>query len=242
MSKYIFYAPSPTSENRLNEEESFHACRVLRLKSGDPIYLLDGKGAKYAAILDKVDSKNTAFKQVSLIEKQENIPYQIHLYVAPTKQMERMEWMVEKCCEFGIHGIHFFTSRNSERKEMKLIRLEKIAIAALKQSKNLFLPDITSIVPLKSYVESLKDSHATQKLFAHIAEPPVKTLSKQLTLNQSYHILIGPEGDFSPEETKELLNSKWTPFSLGKSILRTETACLAATLGVHIAHEQSYSD
>jgi len=223
--------------NGLSEEESFHASRVLRLKTGDPIYILDGKGAKYAAVLDKVDSKNTTYSQLSLVEKQDKIPYQIHIYVAPTKQMERMEWMVEKCCEFGIHGIHFFTSRNSERKEIKLNRLEKIAISALKQSKNLFLPEITAIVPLKSYIGSLKDTPATQRLFAHISDPPIKILAKQLIPNQSYHILIGPEGDFSLEETKELLDTNWTPFSLGKSILRTETACIAATLGVHIAHE-----
>ncbi len=225
--------------NGLSEEESFHASRVLRLTTGDPIYILDGKGAKYAAVLDKVDSKNTTFSQLSLVEKQDKIPYQIHIYVAPTKQMERMEWMVEKCCEFGIHGIHFFTSRNSERKEIKLNRLEKIAISALKQSKNLFLPEITAIVPLKSYIGSLKETPATQRLFAHISDPPVKILAKQLILNQSYHILIGPEGDFSSEETKELLDKNWTPFSLGKSILRTETACIAATLGVHIAHEHA---
>jgi 16S rRNA (uracil1498-N3)-methyltransferase len=239
MSKYIFYATNPISMNGLSEEESFHASRVLRLKTGDPIYILDGKGAKYAAVLDKVDSKNTTFSQLSLVEKQDKIPYQIHIYVAPTKQMERMEWMVEKCCEFGIHGIHFFTSRNSERKEIKLNRLEKIAISALKQSKNLFLPEITAIVPLKSYIGSLKETPATQRLFAHISDPPVKILAKQLIPNQSYHILIGPEGDFSLEETKELLDTNWTPFSLGKSILRTETACIAATIGVHIAHEHA---
>lgn len=237
MSKYIFYAPNPTSVNRLSEEESFHACRVLRLKSGDPIYLLDGKGAKYAAILSNIDSKNTSFGQLTLVEKQEKIPFQIHIYVAPTKQMERMEWMVEKCSEVGIHGIHFFTSRNSERKEIKLIRLEKIAVAALKQSKNLFLPEITPILPLNSYLDAIKDSPLTQKLVAHITDPPVKTLSKQLRLNQSYHILIGPEGDFSSDESEKLFLQNYIPFSLGKSILRTETACLAATLGVHIAHD-----
>lgn len=237
MSKYIFYAPNPTSVNRLSEEESFHACRVLRLKLGDPIYLLDGKGAKYATILSNVDSKNTSFGQLTLVEKQEKIPFQIHIYVAPTKQMERMEWMVEKCCEVGIHGIHFFTSRNSERKEIKLNRLEKIAVAALKQSKNLFLPEITPILPLNSYLEAIKDSPLTQKLVAHITDPPVKTLSKQLRLNQSYHILIGPEGDFSSDESEKLFLQNYIPFSLGKSILRTETACLAAILGVHIAHD-----
>ena len=239
MSKYNFYAPNPTRENRLNEEESFHACRVLRLKSGDPVLLLDGKGAKYSAVIDKIDSKSTVLRQISLVEKQENNSYQIHIYVAPTKQMERMEWMVEKCCEFGIHGIHFFASRNSERKEIKLNRLEKIAIAALKQSKNLFLPAITDMVPLKTYIEAAKSSTTEQYLFAHISDSPNPSLVKQITLNRCYHILVGPEGDFSPEETKALIQSNWEPFSLGKSILRTETACIAATMGVHLAHDQS---
>ena len=239
MSKYNFYAPNPTLENRLNEEESFHACRVLRLKSGDPIILLDGKGSKYSAVIDKIDSKSTVSSQISLLEKHENNSYQIHIYVAPTKQMERMEWMVEKCCEFGIHGIHFFASRNSERKEIKLNRLEKIAIAALKQSKNLFLPEITKMVPWKNYVDAAKSSTTEQYLFAHISDSPIQSLVKQITLNRCHHILIGPEGDFSPEETKSLIQSNWEPFSLGKSILRTETACIAATMGVHLSHEQS---
>jgi 16S rRNA (uracil1498-N3)-methyltransferase len=237
MSKYIFYAPNPISDTRLSEEESFHASRVLRLKSGDPIVILDGKGAKYAAILDHVDSKHTSYRQLTNLIKQNDIPYQIHLYVAPTKQMERMEWMVEKCCEFGIHGIHFFTSRNSERKEIKLHRLEKIAISALKQSKNLFLPEITQILPLKTCAEGIGNSTDAQKLFAHIADPPDLTLSKQLVQNKCYHILIGPEGDFSAEESEYLFSNGWTPFSLGKSILRTETACIAATMGIHMVHE-----
>jgi 16S rRNA (uracil1498-N3)-methyltransferase len=237
MSKYIFYAPNPTSENRLSEEESFHASRVLRLKSGDQINLLDGQGGRYAALLDQVDSKKTTFTQISLLEKQAIIPYQIHIYVAPTKQMERMEWMVEKCCEFGIHGIHFFNSRNSERKEIKLNRLEKIAVSALKQSKSLYLPEISPIKPLSTYMDSLVESASTQRLFAHISDPPVENLSKQLIRNKSYHILIGPEGDFTPTESADLLCANWTPCSLGKSILRTETACIAATMGIHMVHE-----
>ncbi len=237
MSKYIFYAPNPTSDTRLSEEESIHASRVLRLKSGDQILILDGKGSKYAAILDQVDSKHTTFRQLTNILKQDKTDFQLHLYVAPTKQMERMEWMVEKCCEFGIHGIHFFTSRNSERKEIKLQRLEKIAISALKQSKNLILPEITSILPLKACADAIENAPSIQKLFAHIANPPVLTLSKQLVQNKCYHILVGPEGDFSSEESTYLLNSNWTPFSLGNSILRTETACIAATMGVHMFHE-----
>jgi 16S rRNA (uracil1498-N3)-methyltransferase len=237
MSKYVFYAPNPTSTGFLSEEESFHACRVLRLRGGDKIRILDGVGGLYEAVIDSIDSKKTSFVKLQLIEKQEKPAFQIHLFVAPTKQMERMEWMVEKCCEFGIHSIGFFTSKNSERKEMKLNRLEKIAIAALKQSKNLFLPTLKPLIPLNALIESTELTSTNQLLFAHISDPPVGTLSKQITLNKSYSIFIGPEGDFSADETNLLFDKKFTPFSLGKAILRTETACIASTHAIHLLHE-----
>ncbi|MHA8076508.1 RsmE family RNA methyltransferase [Aquirufa sp. TARAVU-A1A] len=237
MSKYVFFAPNPTSIGFLNEEESFHACRVLRLRSGDAIRILDGVGGLYEAVIDSIDSKKTSFVKLQLIEKQEKPAFQIHLYVAPTKQMERMEWMVEKCCEFGIHTIGFFVSKNSERKEMKLNRLEKIAIAALKQSKNLFLPKIQALAPLKQVMDTIKLGADDQALFAHISDPPVPTLGKQIGLNKSYYLFIGPEGDFSSEETTNMLKNNFTPFSLGKAILRTETACIATTHAIHLAHE-----
>lgn len=238
MSKYVFYAPNPTSTGFLNEEESFHACRVLRLRNGDKIRILDGVGGLYESVIESIDSKKTTFNQVQLIEKQDKSSFQIHLFVAPTKQMERMEWMVEKCCEFGIHSIGFFISKNSERKEIKLNRLEKIAIAALKQSKNLFLPQIQPITPLKQLIDSIESNTSnTQVLFAHISEPPVPSLGKQIRLNQTYYVFIGPEGDFSSEETTLLFTNKYTPFSLGKAILRTETACIASTHAIHLLHE-----
>jgi 16S rRNA (uracil1498-N3)-methyltransferase len=237
MSKYVFYAPNPTSTGFLSEEESFHACRVLRLRGGDKIRILDGVGGLYEAVIDSIDSKKTSFGKLQLIEKQEKPAFQIHLFVAPTKQMERMEWMVEKCCEFGVHSIGFFTSKNSERKEMKLNRLEKIAIAALKQSKNLFLPTLKPLIPLKALIESTELTSTNQLLFAHISDPPVGTLSKQITLNKSYSIFIGPEGDFSADETNLLFDKKFSPFSLGKAILRTETACIASTHAIHLLHE-----
>jgi 16S rRNA (uracil1498-N3)-methyltransferase len=237
MSKYVFYAPNPTSTGFLSEEESFHACRVLRLRGGDKIRILDGVGGLYEAVIDSIDSKKSSFGKLQLIEKQEKPAFQIHLFVAPTKQMERMEWMVEKCCEFGIHSIGFFTSKNSERKEMKLNRLEKIAIAALKQSKNLFLPTLKPLIPLKALIEITEPTSTNQLLFAHISDPPVGTLSKQITLNKSYSIFIGPEGDFSADETNLLFDKKFTPFSLGKAILRTETACIASTHAIHLLHE-----
>jgi 16S rRNA (uracil1498-N3)-methyltransferase len=237
MSKYVFYAPNPTSEGFLSDEESFHACRVLRIKKGDKIRLLDGIGGLYEAEVETIDAKKTLFSHVHLVEKQEIPDYQIHLFVAPTKQMERMEWMVEKCCEFGIHRIGFFTSKNSERKEIKLARLEKIAIAALKQSKNLFLPKIHPIEPLINVIENIDTDSKNQLLFAHISDPPVSTLTKQVSLNHKYYVFIGPEGDFTKEETNLFLQNKVSPFSLGKAILRTETACIATTHAIHLLHE-----
>lgn len=237
MSKYVFYAPNPTSIGTLNEEESFHACRVLRIRNGDKIRLLDGVGGLFEATIDHVDAKKTSFKNVQLIENQTEPHFQIHLYVAPTKQMERMEWMVEKCCEFGIHEIIFFTSKNSERKEMKTVRLEKIAVAALKQSKNLYLPKIQPLVPLHEIIKSVKSTEDAQILFAHISEPPVGTLSKQIQKVKHYHIFIGPEGDFTEQETHEMLAHSFVPFSLGKAILRTETAGIASTHAIHLGRE-----
>jgi 16S rRNA (uracil1498-N3)-methyltransferase len=144
--------------------------------------------------------------------------------------MERMEWMVEKCGEFGIHGIHFFASKNSERKEIKLQRLVKTAISALKQSKNLYLPEITGLHTFKDVVTK----EGEEKLFAFISNPPVAVLSKTASNGANYHVMVGPEGDFTEQESAELKKNKWKPFSLGKSILRTETAGIAVCHSLHI--------
>ncbi|CAM4369893.1 16S rRNA (uracil(1498)-N(3))-methyltransferase [Cytophagaceae bacterium 50C-KIRBA] len=237
MSIPVFYEPNPIASPFLSEEESIHAHRVLRLKSGDPIFILNGIGQKFEAKIDQSTSKKTTFHLLKEIENSALPAYSIHLWIAPTKQMERMEWMVEKCAEFGIQSIGFFHSRYSERKEIKTHRLEKIVVSALKQSKNLFLPNIYPIISFKELVKQLSNKEHEQKLFAYISNPPSPSLSKSIQQNQAYHILIGPEGDFSTEESAALLASDWTPFSLGKAILRTETAGLAATHAIHLLHE-----
>lgn len=237
MSCPVFYASEPELKSFLSEEESFHAHRVLRLKNGDQIHILNGKGKRYQAELEFVDSKKTTFKSLIIIEEIKNPAYSISLWVAPTKQMERMEWMIEKCTELGVHSVGFFHSRYSERKEIKLNRLEKIAISALKQSKNLFLPAIKPMVPLKEIsLLPVNQNSSNQFLFAHIADPLDQPLFKILHKNINSTILIGPEGDFSNEESDTLFKNNWQPFSLGKAILRTETACIAATHSVHLIH------
>jgi 16S rRNA (uracil1498-N3)-methyltransferase len=230
MSIAVFYAPNAKDSSYLSEEESFHAIRVLRLKVGEVIHLLDGRGSKYSTKISAIEGKKVSFGALELIESEPKPSFRIHLYVAPTKQMERMEWMVEKCGEFGIHGIHFFASKNSERKEIKLQRLEKTAISALKQSKNLYLPEITGLHSFKEI--SLNEGE--EKLFAFISNPPVAILSKTALKGKEYHVLVGPEGDFTSEESAVLKNNQWKPFSLGKSILRTETAGIAVCHGLHI--------
>jgi 16S rRNA (uracil1498-N3)-methyltransferase len=237
MSIAVFYAPNAKDSSYLSEEESFHAIRVLRLKVGEVIHLLDGRGSKFATKISAIEGKKVVFGALELIESEPKPLYTIQLYVAPTKQMERMEWMVEKCTELGIHSIGFFHSRYSERKEIKLNRLEKIAISALKQSKNLFLPEIKPMVSIKEIISlPMNDDSSTQFLFAHIADPVDQPLFKILHKNIHSNILIGPEGDFSTEESDTLLKNNWQPFSLGKAILRTETACIAATHSVHLIH------
>ncbi|MFL0205540.1 RsmE family RNA methyltransferase [Aquirufa sp. 2-AUSEE-184A6] len=230
MSIAVFYAPNAKDSSYLSEEESFHAIRVLRLKVGEVIHLLDGRGSKYSTKISTIEGKKVSFGVLELIDSEPKPSYTIHLYVAPTKQMERMEWMVEKCGEFGIHGIHFFASKHSERKEIKLHRLEKTAISALKQSKNLYLPKITGLHAFKE----IAAIEGEEKLFAFISNPPVAELSKTALPGKEYHVLVGPEGDFTPEESATLKNNQWKAFSLGKSILRTETAGIAVCHGLHI--------
>lgn len=230
MSIAVFYAPNAKDSSFLSEEESFHAIRVLRLKIGEVIHLLDGRGSKFEAKISSIEGKKIAYSGLNHIESEPIPAYKIHLYVAPTKQMERMEWMVEKCGEFGIHGIHFLATKNSERKDIKLQRLEKTAISALKQSKNLFLPEITGLHTFKE----ISEKEVGEKLFAFIGNPPVAVLSKVATKGKEYHVLVGPEGDFTSEESELLKKNNWKPFSLGKSILRTETAGIAVCHGLHL--------
>ena len=230
MSIAVFYAPYAKDSSYLSEEESFHAIRVLRLRVGETIHLLDGRGSKFSTSISSIEGKKVAFGPLEVVESEPSPSYKIHLYVAPTKQMERMEWMVEKCGEFGIHGIHFFASKNSERKEIKLQRLEKTAISALKQSKNLYLPEITGLHTFKE----IADKEGGEKLFAFISNPPVSVLMKTAAKNKEYHVIVGPEGDFTPEESDTLSKNNWKPFSLGKSILRTETAGIAVCHGLNL--------
>ena len=222
----MFYAPDIETSPFLPEEESQHAAKVLRLQIGDRIELIDGKGGYYKAEITFPHHKRC---EVRILEKQTEFrkhSHRLHIAIAPTKNMERLEWFAEKATEIGIDEITPVICRFSERKVIKHDRLEKILISAMKQSLKAYLPKLNEQCP---FDEFLKRPHSGQRFIAHCYdEETKKQFSSLYTPQQHVIILIGPEGDFSMEEVEKALKTGFTPVSLGESRLRTETAGIVA--------------
>ncbi len=230
-----FYAPDIEKNPILPESDSQHCVRVLRMKSGDMIEVIDGKGYRYECKILEAHQKRT---QVEIINKK-NIPLSwnnnITIAVAPTKHMDRMEWLVEKLTEVGVNQVIPLLCRHSERKEIKTERLEKIAISAMKQSLKTVLPTICQITNIKSVI---CECNATQKYIAYCDQSIPRVLfSEEYVPNKDTTILIGPEGDFSQDEIKLALENGFKPISLGDNRLRTETAALVACSTCHIINQ-----
>lgn len=226
---HIFYQPL-TSEGKysLEEEESRHAVKVLRLKEQDKVQVVDGKGRFYSSIITNADPKKCEFKVLESYKDDHGKKHYIHLAIAPTKNNDRMEWLMEKAVEFGIDEISFLNCKHSERKDINTGRIEKKAIMAMKQSLKASLPQIN---PTVAFTEFIKDKAAQeQKFIAYVDEKIPRHLKDAATPAKHYCILIGPEGDFSPEEISLAKAEGFVPVSLGKSRLRTETAGMAACL------------
>ena len=229
----IFYQ-ADLSDNYLNEDESKHAIKVLRLNIGDSIVITNGQRVwRYATIFNP-DFRKCEYQITNEIESPP-LPYSIHLAIAPTKNNERTEWMVEKLVETGIDSITFFHSSNSERSKLRLDRILKKAISAMKQSGQNYLPKIDGIVSFSELIQ--KKEGAAEKYIAHIDENDYKTLSSSINKNSSYSILIGPEGGFSKKEIAQAKEKGYQPVSLGKNRLRTETAGLTAIINLHIINQ-----
>ncbi len=229
---HLFFDPSFPENTSLSEEESKHANRVLRLKTGDQIGVINGKGSFFTCEISELGKKNCS---VLILEekKDKEKPYRIHIAIAPTKNMDRTEWFVEKCVEFGIDEISFILTKNSERKIIKLDRIQRIAIAAMKQSQRAFLPQINELSLIEDFITNCKDK---TKGIAHLVDNSRNHI-KDIKLNSSYCILIGPEGDFRPNEVDLALANDFTPLTLGDYRLRTETAGVAACHALNFLHE-----
>ncbi|MDB4835339.1 16S rRNA (uracil(1498)-N(3))-methyltransferase [Cyclobacteriaceae bacterium] len=229
---HLFYDPSFPENTSLSEEESKHANRVLRLKTGDQIGVINGKGSFFTCSISELGKKSCTLQIVGE-KKDTEKPYRIHVAIAPTKNIDRIEWFVEKCVEFGVDEISFILTKNSERKIIKIERIQRIAIAAMKQSQRAYLPQINELTTFKEFVKTCKDEI---KGVAHLVDNNRNHI-KDVELNKSYCILIGPEGDFRPEEVDLALAEGFTPMTLGDYRLRTETAGVAACHSINFLHE-----
>ncbi|HEY0654556.1 MAG TPA: 16S rRNA (uracil(1498)-N(3))-methyltransferase [Chryseosolibacter sp.] len=221
----LFYQPLISEGiHHLDEEESRHCIKVLRKKAGDPIHLTDGKGFFYDAIVSNPDVHRCQFT----IQKTTaaDVPeYKIHIAIAPTKNADRIEWFVEKATEFGIDRITLMECENSERTFLKTERLRKIAVSAMKQSLKAILPAIDDLVPFERVISAAQEQG---KFIAYVDVNNPLSLQTAASRGQASIVLIGPEGDFSPEEVERALSKGFIKVSLGKSRLRTETAAIAA--------------
>lgn len=234
---HTFYTPDIITDiYTLDEDESKHCIKVLRLKNGDNIQLLDGKGNIYFAQITDDNAKKCSVK---IIEKsnQQKKAFKVIMAVAPTKNMDRMEWFVEKATEIGINIIIPIECKNSERSVIKTERLNKVAISAIKQSLNAYLPEISEIISFNELMNQYKNFEG-QKFIAHCKPNETKHhLISQYKKNSDVLIVIGPEGDFTDEEINLALKTGFHQISLGQNRLRTETAALYACTAINLMNE-----
>ncbi|HEY0056155.1 MAG TPA: 16S rRNA (uracil(1498)-N(3))-methyltransferase [Pedobacter sp.] len=227
---HLFYTPDLENNTyTLNEEESRHCNKVLRLQRGDIVNLIDGKGGWYTAEIVDSHPKHTSLKVVESIQEHAKRNHYLHIAVAPTKNIDRFEWFLEKATEIGIDEITPVICERSERKEVKTERLNKIITSAIKQSLKAYHPKLNEPTRFEKFL-NVNDG---EKFIAHCIEGEKKPLSDLISKNGKYIILIGPEGDFSPVEVERTIASGYKPITLGSSRLRTETAALEACFEIN---------
>lgn len=225
---YLFYTPDIENNHCLSEEESQHCIRVLRYDRGDEILLTDGRGMTYQARITNPHPKHCEFEILSSQKQEPHHHFHLHIAIAPTKNIERLEWMVEKCTEIGVDEITPLLCRFSERKQLRTDRLEKIILSAAKQSLTPYLPVLHNLTPFDEFITSSSRVSSSSRLYiAHCYERDKRSLKDEMR-GGDVTILIGPEGDFSEQEIDLALQNGYIPVSLGNSRLRTETAGVVA--------------
>ena len=226
----LFYIQNPESEIILSAEESKHATKVLRKKEGDVLNFTDGKGYFYKAKITVADTRKCRLEIISSEQKEKQHNYHLHIAIAPTKNMDRFEWFLEKATEIGIDEITPIICHHSERKAIKTERCNRILLSAMKQSLKFHLPKLNEAISLNDFIK--QDFEGT-KYIAHCEEGN-KTELKENKKEKRILILIGPEGDFSPTEIEMVLQYQFKAVSLGTSRLRTETAGIIAAHTINI--------
>src|SRR5665213_3077039 len=229
----LFYTPDidPAHPHYiLSEDESKHCIRVLRLEAGAEVQLIDGRGDLYNASIVDAHPKRTVLQINSVIHAFNKRNHYLHIAVAPTKNIERMEWFVEKATEIGIDEITPIICQRSERKELKTDRLDKIITSAIKQSVKAYHPALNKPI---SYNQLIAAPFDGQKMIAHCGAGDKISIDSAIVPKARYLVLIGPEGDFTPAEIDAAIKHGYKAITLGESRLRTETAALEACFEIN---------
>ncbi|MFM6954716.1 MAG: 16S rRNA (uracil(1498)-N(3))-methyltransferase [Sphingobacteriaceae bacterium] len=229
---HLFYTPDIILPSyTLSEEESKHAIRVLRLQVHDEVILVDGKGSKYTAQITDANPKKTLLQITHSQHEVGKRNHYLHIAVAPTKNIERLEWFLEKATELGIDKITPIICDRSERKEVKTERLNKIITSAVKQSIKAYHPVLQAAIPYKQFIQQ---DLLGKGFIAHCMEGEKPLLPQVCNPHDQCTVLIGPEGDFTPQELAAAQAAGYTAISLGEARLRTETAALAACFEINL--------
>jgi 16S rRNA (uracil1498-N3)-methyltransferase len=225
---HVFYTPDLVDDSlyTLNEEESKHCSKVLRLTTGDHVSLVDGRGGLYEAEIFSLEKKHVTLTINKVTREYQKRNNNIHIAIAPTKNIDRLEWFLEKATEMGIDEITPIISDHSERKIVKEDRLLKVITSAVKQSLQAYHPILHPAIPFSEFI---KMNAPGVKMIAHCVDDAQRVYMDQLVKpGEAYLVLIGPEGDFSIAEIQAALAEGFKPVTLGNTRLRTETAGLAA--------------
>ena len=228
----LFYTENFNEKTSLTKEENKHIVKVLRKKVGDKINIINGKGILFIAEIEVIEKHTVSLKVIKKEKKEKQHKYNLHLAIAPTKNINRFEWFLEKATEIGINEITPIICSRSERKKINLERCDKIIISAVKQSMKFYKPKLNSPI---SFIDFIDKEYFGEKHIAHCLNQKKHKITK--AEYSSHLILIGPEGDFSENEISLAINKKFKPTTLGNSRLRTETAGVVATQTFNLLYE-----
>lgn len=231
-----FYVPGAAALDELPVDEAQHAVRVLRLQGGDEVYLMDGEGTFFRAEVTLASGKHCGYRITQVLPQHKTWHGRIHLAIAPTKMIDRIEWMLEKATEVGFDEATLLLCQFSERRQVRIDRLDKIVVAATKQSRKAWKPRLNDLMPFRQFVS---EERPGRKFIAHCYdEVPRADLYNALChmpKDEEATVLVGPEGDFSIDEVRLAMAHGYESVSLGNSRLRTETAGLMAVTMAQIA-------